>query len=170
MLCGPAAPGQRRGRDRPRPQREDQDFNGKTQQMKPPRIQKKGGLSPGSTIMGRFRKNWVGFCASYKWLTAVFLVALLCDALSTTYFMLGREAAEELHPVVGFAAEILGPVLGPLVGFAGKATAGLCVAVYCRRWARHILGATTVIALWAAWYNIWGVDLYYPNLLRLIPW
>lgn len=121
-------------------------------------------------LIARFRENRDGFFASYKWLIVIFLTALLCDALSTTYFMLDREAAEELHPVVSIVVEILGPVLGPLVGFAGKAAAGLCVAIYCRRWARHILGAATAIALWAAWYNIWGVHLYYPNLLRLIPW
>ena len=118
----------------------------------------------------RFRENRVGFFRAHKWLIAVFLMALICDALSTVYFMHTRPADGELHPVVNIASEVLGPFIGPLLGFVGKAIAGLCVGIYCRRWAYHILGAATVIALWAAWYNIWGVDWYYPNLLRLIPW
>ena len=122
------------------------------------------------SVLRRFRKNRKGFFKSYKWLVAGFLVALMCDALSTVRFMLIRPDDGELHPAVNIAAETLGPVIGPLVGFAGKAIAGLCVSIYCRRWARLILGVAIVMSLWAAWYNIWGIGLYYPNLLQVIPW
>lgn len=118
----------------------------------------------------RFRQNWPGFLKTHRWLTLGFVGALLCDALSTVYFMRTRPADEELHPVVNIAAQFLGPILGPLFGFAAKAMAGICVAVYCRRWARHVLGVAIVISLWAAWYNIWGVYVYMPRLLKWIPW
>lgn len=109
------------------------------------------------SLIRRFRQNGVGFFRTHRWLIVGFLVALMCDALSTVYFMHARPTDGDLHPVVNITAEILGPFIGPLVGFAGKAIAGFCVGIYLRRWTRLILGAAIVTALWATWYNIWGV-------------
>ncbi|MBN1346741.1 MAG: hypothetical protein JXQ73_28885 [Phycisphaerae bacterium] len=124
----------------------------------------------GPGVIERFARNREGFFRQHRLVVAVFVVALMCDALSTTYFMLTLDSSEELHPVVSWVAAIFGPIVGPLIGFAGKASAGLCVAIYLRRWAAYILIPASVISLWAAWYNVWGVHLYVPNLLRLIPW
>ena len=75
-------------------------------------------------VLDRFERNRIGFWAAHKYVIVICLVALLCDALSTTYFMICRESDDELHPVVDLMAELLGPVFGPLIGFVGKAAAG----------------------------------------------
>jgi uncharacterized membrane protein len=77
---------------------------------------------------------------------------------------------DELHPAVALAAFVVGPIAGPLIGAAGKFTAGLVVAVYLKRWALHTLLPASILSLWAAWYNVWGAEVYYPNLMRIIPW
>ncbi len=123
-----------------------------------------------SAVVDRFTRNRQGFFRSHRLLIVVFLAALLCDALSTTYFMLTLDSPEELHPVVNWVSRFFGPFVGPMIGFVGKATAGLCVAIYLRRWVAYVLIPASVISFWAAWYNVWGVHLYAPNLLRLIPW
>jgi hypothetical protein len=84
--------------------------------------------------------------------------------------MVQHGADSEVHPAVRMISHWFGPVAGPLVGMLGKAAAGLAVAIYCRRWGPHILLTVSALSLWAAWYNVWGADLYCPNLLRYIPW
>ena len=121
-------------------------------------------------VTGRFKRNWVGFCGRYWWLVLLFVVAVCCDGASTVRFMLrDGGVADEVHPGVAFAASLFGPIVGPILGALGKAVAGILVAVYCRRVAVYILGVGTVLSFWAAWYNIWGVDMYVPRLLTLIP-
>ena len=121
-------------------------------------------------IITRFRQNYQGFWRAYCWLIMVYVVALLCDAASTIHFMLKDDAHnEEIHPAINLAARILGPVLGPLFGAVGKAVAGLCVAIYCRRFAPYILITVSIISFWAAWYNIWGSELYVPFFFRYLP-
>jgi len=53
---------------------------------------------------------------------------------------------------------MFGPVAGPLIGVAAKLAAAMVVAIYCRRFAGHVFVAATMISLWAAWYNVWGID------------
>ena len=38
-------------------------------------------------IIDRLKRNYEGFWRSYRWLVVVFLLALLADAASTSYFM-----------------------------------------------------------------------------------
>ena len=99
----------------------------------------------------------------------VFIVSLLCDAASTIHFMVKTGPELEIHPMVRIAARIAGPVAGPLLGALVKAMAGIVVAIYCRRFAAHILILTSLISLWAAWYNIWGVEMYIPEFMRWLP-
>ncbi len=124
----------------------------------------------GTEVFERFKHNCRGFMQSRCYVIAFCLTGLLCDALSTVHFMTQRPMMGELHPVVDLAAQYLGPVVGPLVGFAGKAVAGFCVAVFWRRWSRHILIAVGILSLWAGWYNVWGYEMYTPNFLKYIPW
>ena len=100
-----------------------------------------------------------------------FFIAFLCDGLSTVYFMLQENRVDdELHPVIRLISYILGPIVCPLFSAIAKAAVGLLVAIYCRRFALYILLAASLISLWAAWYNVWGKDLYIPRLLKWLTW
>jgi uncharacterized membrane protein len=99
----------------------------------------------------------------------VFVVSLLCDAASTINFMVKLGPELELHPMVRIAARIVGPVAGPLIGALAKAVAGTIVAIYCRRFAAHILILASLISFWAAWYNVWGVYMYQPAFMPWLP-
>ncbi len=119
-------------------------------------------------VAAKFRINSVGFWNKFRWLIIIFVMALLCDAMSTIYFMQRTGPEAELHPGIKFMSELLGSVAGPLVGMVLKAVAGVTVAIYLRKFAAHIFLAGSVISYWAAWYNIWGCQYYVPNLLRLL--
>ena len=120
------------------------------------------------------RKLYGSYCElwkSYKWVICLFFLALLCDAASTIYFMQNKgDSTEEIHLGIRFVSMIFGPIIGPLVGAIAKAIAGILVAIYWRRIGLYILVAASIISFWAAWYNIWGVNIYFPNILRWIPW
>lgn len=100
----------------------------------------------------------------------LYSIAIVCDALSTVHFMLNEgTGGTEMHPAVGIAARIAGPVLGPLIGAAGKMIAGLIVAIYWRRIAFFILLIPTLMSFWAAWYNLWGWQYYEPSIFLWWP-
>ncbi|MBN2210813.1 MAG: hypothetical protein JW709_05390 [Sedimentisphaerales bacterium] len=122
------------------------------------------------SMVQTFLNNKQGFIKAHKVYFAVFLVAILADGLSTIYFMTQDPYSDELHPGIELAAKILGPVVGPLLGAAGKTTAALLVAIYLRRWAKYIFITASILSFWAAWYNIWGYELYTPLFLKYIPW
>ncbi len=107
----------------------------------------------------RFCENRRGYWVNHRSILLLFAIALLCDAISTVHFMQELGVTAELHPAVRWASVAFGPVWGPLVGAAGKGLACLCVTVYCRRCAVGIFAAATLIYLFAAWYNLWGVYL-----------
>jgi len=113
----------------------------------------------------QFRRNLRGFWPQYRWLVLVFVAGVLCDGLSTTYFMTREAICLELHPLYRWASEHWGCVLGPAAGSLGKIVLGLAVCVYLRRQAAAILTATAIISFWAAWYNIWGI--HNPYVMRL---
>ncbi len=122
-------------------------------------------------LITKFQENYCGFWKDYRWFIAVFVVALFCDAVSTIHFMLRHGSDVELHPVIQFiSSKILGPVAGPLLGAIGKGVAGIVVAIYCRRVAVYIFLIASMISFWAAWYNIWGLEIYVPNIIKWIPW
>ena len=99
----------------------------------------------------------------------VFVVSLFCDAASTVYFMLKLGPGPELNPAVKIVAMIAGPIAGPLLSALAKTVAGILVAIYCRRFAAYILLLVSFISFWAAWYNVWGVELYCPMFMRYLP-
>jgi hypothetical protein len=119
-------------------------------------------------VVARFRINCIGFWKKFRWPAIIFVLALLCDALSTVYFMRKTGPESELHPGVQFISELLGPVAGPLAAMTLKAIAGIAVAIYLKKYAAYIFITGSVISFWAAWYNMWGHEYYVPNLLRLL--
>ncbi|MBT3201618.1 MAG: hypothetical protein HN350_17080 [Phycisphaerales bacterium] len=124
---------------------------------------------PRHPVVARFCNNARGFWAAHRWLLIVFVISLLCDAASTIYFMLQLGPGPEIHPVIRVAATIAGPVLGPLLGAFAKTIAGVMVSIYCRRFAVYILVLTAIISFWAAWYNVWGVEMYRPIFMKYLP-
>jgi len=93
------------------------------------------------------------------------------DAASTVFFMLRDKTVNgELHPVIRLACIILGPVGGPLFSAIGKLIAVVVVCLLIPRAAKHILFVASVLSFWAAWYNIWGCELYIPRLIQWITW
>jgi hypothetical protein len=116
-------------------------------------------------VVKRYRENWQGYARQFQVLLVVTLLAALADAVSTVYFMLVEGPDAETHPAVRFMAGLLGPVLGPLAGKACQFFVVIGLTVYLRRYALYIFVAVIILYTWAAWYNIWGRDLYYPRLL-----
>jgi len=121
-------------------------------------------------IIGSFSENRQGFLTKYRWLIAVFVAAILCDAISTIHFMVRIGPDSEMHIMIRYLSRLLGPVAGPLVGAAGKVAAGIIVAIYLRRYAIYIFVTASVISFWAAWYNMWGFRLYVPKILVWFTW
>jgi len=113
-------------------------------------------------IKDRFIQNHTGFWYEHRWILAVFITAVFCDALSTIMFMnrLGIEA--ELHPIYYLVSKVFGPNIGPLLGAVGKTGAAIAVGIYCRKFAPYLFLAITIISFWAAWYNVWGINIYVP--------
>lgn len=118
-------------------------------------------------IADKFRHNSIGFWPKFKWLVAIFILAILCDALSTIYFMRETGPKAELHIGIQFISELFGTVIGPLIGMVLKTTAGIAIAIYLRKYAVYIFVAGIVISFWAAWYNLWGNEFYIPGLLKI---
>ena len=122
-------------------------------------------------IINRFRENSRGFWKKYKWLIVIFALAIILDSCSTIYFMIAEGTEIELHPAVRFlSTRILGPILGPVFSVICKVSAGIIVAIYCRKFAPYIFLAASIISVWAAWYNIWGYKIYTLHFLKYVPW
>ena len=107
-----------------------------------------------SDIVERFRVNWEGYIHECR----AFLIL-------TVYFMLRAGPDAEGHPAIRLISAVFGPILGPILGKLCQFTAVVALTVYLRRWAAYIFVAVIVLYAWAAWYNVWGCDLYYPRLL-----
>jgi len=116
--------------------------------------------------------NYTGFWRTYRWFIILYVIALLCDALSTIHFMLREGHPDnEIHLAIRLIARIFGPIIGPLLGFVGKVFCGLVVCIYLRRWSLYIFTLVIVLSFWAAWYNVWGWKTgYIPNVFRYIFW
>ena len=118
-------------------------------------------------IIARFRKNHEGFWQSYWPIVVVFIIALLCDGLSTVHFMLIEGPEGETHPAVYYLSTVTGPVAGPMLGVSLKVMAGIGVGIYFRKYAIYLFVLASVLGFWAAWYNIWGHNIYVPVIFEL---
>ena len=121
-------------------------------------------------LQSRFHNNCPGYIKENRFLISLFLFTLFCDGVSTIYIMREYGPDVEIHPAIQLVSKITGPVIGPLISVLAKGVAGMLVAIYLRRFAAYIFLTATIISLWAAWYNVWEVELHYPNILKWIPW
>ena len=115
-----------------------------------------------------FSQNSKGFCEKYKWPMALMTFALCCDALSTVNFMYESGPEMELHPGVKFFSIAFGIVAGPMLSAVLKAAMAVIVCIYLKKFAAYIIFTGTFVSLWAAWYNVWGCNIYTPLFLKLI--
>lgn len=116
-------------------------------------------------IRDRWRGNLAGFWGDYKVAIVLFVMGAFADALSTVGFMRHFGPEAELHPGVCLISYMVGPYLGPILAAFFKIFAAIGVSVYLRNYANHILITAGVLSLWACWYNIWGCNLYTPNIV-----
>ncbi len=121
-------------------------------------------------VVERFRVNSRGYLHPYRvWLWIVGLAAL-ADFGSTVHFMLRDGVGGELHPVIRVLSVMFGPVVGPLLGKVGQMGAVLVTTIFLRAYALYIFLAATILYAWAAWYNVWGAELYDPRFMKLLMW
>ncbi len=104
----------------------------------------------------------------YRLLLVLALAASLADMASTIYFMRHTGPHAELHPTVRFVSLLFGPILGPVLGKAVQFLVLVAITVFLRRWALFIFLPVIILYGWAAWYNVWGHELYYPRILDLL--
>ena len=119
-------------------------------------------------ILERFRLNWEGYIRQYRVLLILTILAAVADAFSTAYFMSRTGPDAEGHPLIRLISVVLGPIFGPIISKSCQFSVIVVLTVYLRRWATYIFVAVIILYIWAAWYNVWGCDLYYPRLLYLI--
>ena len=119
-------------------------------------------------VMTRLRENWVGYVREYRVYLLLVALACLADMASTIHFMVYAGPEAELHPTVRFISQYVGPWLGPVLGKAIQLIVVITLTVFLRRWAIFIFIPVIILYFWAAWYNVWGYQLYYPRLLHLL--
>jgi hypothetical protein len=117
-------------------------------------------------VTTRLRTHRVNYVRDLRGFLLALLLAALADGLSTVWFMRVDGVEAELHPVVRGAAAVLGPWLGAALGKAVQVVAIVLVTLYWRHLAKLLLGTASLVYLWAAWYNLWGYELYTPLLVR----
>lgn len=127
-----------------------------------------------SRLVTRFQSNYEGYWSGLRWYFVFFLIAILADAASTSYFMIAYNSspAAEFHPLYRQQIASYGPLIGPFVGAYAKSLAAVIVTVYWRRHAKVIFVLAGLIGLFAAWYNVWGWynELVAPLVARLLEW
>ena len=107
------------------------------------------------------------FTAFAPYLTVAFIAAA-ADFWSTYRAMSTEGVESELHPVIRLVSFILGPFVGPLVGKVAQYAALIVVTVLWRPCARIIFILITALYLYAAWFNLWGNELYTPLFVKLL--
>jgi len=120
-------------------------------------------------VTDRLVANYDEYWQRYRWLTTATCVAAFADLLTTIRFMYADGIEYELHPGIRIAAQVAGPLIGPLFGKLAQLAGIFLVTLYARRIALYVFVATTMMYGWAAWYNVWGRDLYSPMLFELLP-
>lgn len=116
----------------------------------------------------RLRENWVGYVHEYRIFLMLVVLASLADMASTIHFMVYAGPNVELHPTVRFVSVFFGPWLGPVLGKAIQVIVIVVLTVFLRRQAIFIFIPVIILYTWAAWYNVWGYQLYYPRLLHIL--
>ena len=106
------------------------------------------------------KDEWIhSFWWRYRLVLAIFIFALLVDALTTVSFMIKDGVESEYHPFVVVCARFMGPVVGPLAAALHKGWSAILIAIYCEKYTRTFFASVASIYLFAACYNIWAVEL-----------
>jgi uncharacterized protein YacL len=121
-------------------------------------------------IVRRLRENWSGYVRQYCVFLILVVLVSVADVASTIHFMQHAGPQVELHPTVRVLSESVGPVLGPLLGKAVQVIVLVVLTVFFRRRAIFIFIPVIILYAWAAWYNVWGHELYYPRLLHWLEY
>lgn len=119
-------------------------------------------------VVERLRLNVRGFLAEFRSWIMVAFVAGFADMVTTVRFMVIDGIEDELHPFIRMVSFMAGPVMGPVIGKACQFAAIGLVTVYWRSMARYVFFTATMMYAWAAWYNMFGREMYSPMLFELI--
>lgn len=117
-------------------------------------------------VVIRFRENKIGYVREFRLLLILVVLASLADMASTIYFMQSRGPGAEGHPAVRLFSEAYGPIFGPVLGKTVQFLTLIGVTVFLRNWAKFIFLPIIILYTWAAWYNVWGYELYHPPLVQ----
>ena len=114
------------------------------------------------------KDEWIRAFWRRHWLVlAVFIFALLADALTTASFMIKDGVEAEFNPFVVVCARFMGPVLGPLAAALHKGWSAILIALYCEKYARCLFASAASIYILAACYNMWAVELYIRGVISI---
>ena len=122
----------------------------------------------GEYFRTRWRMNRPGYFTAFAPYLAIAFVAAAADFWSTYSAMLSEGVDTELHPAIRLASHVLGPFLGPLVGKLIQYAALIAATILWRPYARIIFVPVIVLYLYAAWFNLWGNELYTPLFVKLL--
>lgn len=115
-------------------------------------------------IARRLKNNAQGFLRAHRFTLALLLFALICDAASTTYFMVRLGVSAELHPAIRLLSHFVGPYLGPFFTVIIKFSLAVVIGIYWRRFAEVLFWAISLISMVAAIYNIMNTQYSAYNL------
>lgn len=121
-------------------------------------------------VKKRFQTNWKGFISEYYIWLSLILITGTADTVSTIHFMSESGAENEAHPAIRFVSIVFGLFVGPIIGKLCQFMAILAITVFFRKQAIFVFIPVIILYSWAAWYNIWGSQIYYPRLLQLIEY
>lgn len=121
-------------------------------------------------VVDRLIENSRGYVRRYFVYLVLTSLAAAADMVSTMYIMLIFGPEAERHPTIRLAATILGPFVGPIVGKLWQFAVVIALTVYLRAWAVYIFITVIFLYGWAAWYNLWGWNIYYPRILEWLDY
>lgn len=119
-------------------------------------------------VRQRLRANWPGYVQEFWILLVLVLLASVADAGSTIYFMQYAGPDAEWHPTVRLVSYLFGPFFGPILGKTFQIIVLVVVTVFLRRHAIFIFIPAIILYGWAAWYNLWGYQVYRAPLLKIL--
>lgn len=122
-----------------------------------------------SKIYESFIKNSRGFFRSFRFFIILTILACLFDMASTIYFMVQGGYELEMHPGIRIVSMVLGPIAGPIIGKFLQFCAVIIITILFRPYAKYIFILVIALYIWAAWYNVWGYQIYLPRFMKYLP-
>ncbi len=119
-------------------------------------------------LVARFTVNLDGYFREYRIWLILLALAAVADTISTIMFMVTDGIDHEVHPGVRVMSLVLGPIAGPIASKMLQVLGVMAITIYFRQRAWIIFMPVVILYTWAAWYNIWGRNIYVPRLLDLL--